>query len=171
MCFKIDMAWVSACLPSSAAGGNAVTWRLQGIKDISVQSSVSLQHLPYNAELETALPKELQSRLAFAKQKVAEIAAAAKASPASSGVSLSKCQPPISEPQPLRLPLLLACAVQLVAMAACHLARSASQTSCSLLTGPRSVASEVGKQTPHSFFVVHKPPPATSSRLVCCSCQ
>ncbi|CAK0780359.1 hypothetical protein CVIRNUC_005025 [Coccomyxa viridis] len=71
----------------------------KGIKDISVQSSVSLQHLPYNAELETALPKELQSRLAFAKQKVAEIAAAAKASPASSGVSLSKCQPPLNDPK------------------------------------------------------------------------
>ena len=97
--------------------------QMQGIKDISVQSSVSLQHLPYNAELETALPKELQSRLAFAKQKVAEIAAAAKASPASSGVSLSKCQPPISEPQPLRLLFQLACALRLVAMAACHLAK------------------------------------------------
>jgi 5-methyltetrahydropteroyltriglutamate--homocysteine methyltransferase len=68
----------------------------QGIKDISVQSSVSLQHLPYNAELETQLPKDLQSRLAFAKQKVAEIAAAAKASP-SSGVSLTAALPPVSE--------------------------------------------------------------------------
>ena len=68
---------------------------VQGIKDISVQSSVSLQHLPYNAELETALPKELQSRLAFAKQKVSEIAAAAKASP-SKGVSLTAALPPVS---------------------------------------------------------------------------
>lgn len=68
----------------------------QGIKDISVQSSVSLQHLPYNAELETQLPKDLQSRLAFAKQKVAEIAAAAKAPP-SSGVSLTAALPPVSE--------------------------------------------------------------------------
>ena len=103
---KLQMAWTPACPPSSDAGGNALHWRLQGIKEISVQSSVSLQHLPYNAELETALPKELQSRLAFAKQKVAEIAAAAKGG-ASSGVSLSKCQPPISEPHPPRLPLLL----------------------------------------------------------------
>ena len=69
---------------------------MQGIKDISVQSSVSLQHLPYNAELETALPKELQSRLAFAKQKVAEIAAATKAT-ASSGVSLTAALPPVSK--------------------------------------------------------------------------
>ena len=61
-----------------------------------MQSSVSLQHLPYNAELETQLPKDLQSRLAFAKQKVAEIAAAAKASP-SSGVSLTAALPPVSE--------------------------------------------------------------------------
>ena len=61
-----------------------------------MQSSVSLQHLPYNAELETQLPKDLQSRLAFAKQKVAEIAAAAKASP-SSGVSLTAALPSVSE--------------------------------------------------------------------------
>ena len=76
---------------------------MQGIKDISVQSSVSLQHLPYNAELETALPKELQSRLAFAKQKVAEIAAAAKASP-SKGVSLTSALPPVSAPLALHSP-------------------------------------------------------------------
>lgn len=62
-----------------------------------MQSSVSLQHLPYNAELETALPKELQSRLAFAKQKVAEIAAAAKATPSSGGTSLTAALPPVSE--------------------------------------------------------------------------
>ena len=65
-----------------------------------MQSSVSLQHLPYNAELETALPKELQSRLAFAKQKVAEIAAAAKAT-ASTGVSLTAALPPVSASLPL----------------------------------------------------------------------
>lgn len=65
-----------------------------------MQSSVSLQHLPYNAELETALPKELQSRLAFAKQKVGEIAAAAKAT-ASKGVSLAAAHPPVSAPPPL----------------------------------------------------------------------
>jgi hypothetical protein len=43
---------------------------VQGIKDISVQSSTSLQHLPYNKDLETELPAELVSKLAFAKQKV-----------------------------------------------------------------------------------------------------
>ena len=108
------MAWTPACLPCSGDRGDTVHVQVQGIKDISVQSSVSLQHLPYNAELETALPKELQSRLAFAKQKVAEIAAAAKASPASSGVSLSKCQPPLSKPHSpclLHFPPYSACAV------------------------------------------------------------
>ena len=50
-----------ACLPCRENRGDTFHVQVQGIKDISVQSSVSLQHLPYNAELETALPKELQS--------------------------------------------------------------------------------------------------------------
>ncbi len=98
-------AWEWAVHPAgtlNAEGLRCSIW-LQGIKDISVQSSVSLQHLPYNAELETALPKELQSRLAFAKQKVAEIAAAAKASP-SKGVSLTSALPPVSASLPLPSP-------------------------------------------------------------------
>ena len=61
-----------------------------------MQSSVSLMHLPYNAELETALPKELQARLAFAKQKVAEIVAAAKGTASAGGVSLNSALPPVS---------------------------------------------------------------------------
>ena len=68
----------------------------QGIKDISVQSSASLQHLPYNKELETELPKELVSRLSFAKQKLGEIVNAAK-SAKSSGGSLTAALPTVSK--------------------------------------------------------------------------
>lgn len=46
---------------------------MQGIRTISVQSSVSLQHLPYDVRLETNLPAQLGSRLSFATQKLEEI--------------------------------------------------------------------------------------------------
>ena len=68
----------------------------QGIKDISVQSSASLQHLPYNKDLETELPKDLVSRLSFAKQKLGEIVNAAK-SAKSSGGKLTDALPTVSE--------------------------------------------------------------------------
>ena len=45
----------------------------QGITDISVQSSVSLQHLPVDKAIEKGLPKELLSRLSFATQKLGEV--------------------------------------------------------------------------------------------------
>lgn len=45
-----------------------------GIEDICVQSSVSLQHLPYTLEPETKLPEGLSTRLAFAVEKVKEMA-------------------------------------------------------------------------------------------------
>jgi 5-methyltetrahydropteroyltriglutamate--homocysteine methyltransferase len=67
----------------------------QGIKDICVQSSASLQHLPYNKELETELPAELVSRLSFAKQKLGEIVAAAKGAKPSGG-SLKAALPTVS---------------------------------------------------------------------------
>lgn len=44
-----------------------------GISNICVQSSVSLQHLPYTIVPETQLPEGLANRLAFAVEKVDEI--------------------------------------------------------------------------------------------------
>ncbi|KAK9829533.1 hypothetical protein WJX72_006351 [[Myrmecia] bisecta] len=52
--------------------------RKQGIHNISVQSSVSLQHLPYDKELEKALPGHISKRLAFATQKLQEIVSVAE---------------------------------------------------------------------------------------------
>lgn len=52
---------------------------MQGINDISVQSSVSLQHLPVDKNLEKNLPKSLLDRLSFATQKLGEIVDAASA--------------------------------------------------------------------------------------------
>lgn len=52
---------------------------MQGITDVSVQSSVSLQHLPIDKNLEKNLPKDLMDRLSFATQKVVEIVEAASA--------------------------------------------------------------------------------------------
>ena len=68
----------------------------QGIKDISVQSSASLQHLPYNKDLETELPAELVSRLSFAKQKLGEIVNAAKSAKPSDS-SLTAALPSVSK--------------------------------------------------------------------------
>jgi hypothetical protein len=45
----------------------------QGITRISVQSSVSLQHLPVDKTIEKGLPKELLARLSFATQKLDEV--------------------------------------------------------------------------------------------------
>ena len=53
---------------------------LQGVANLSVQSSVSLQHLPYDADAEAGnLPPPLLARLSFAKQKLGEIVRAARA--------------------------------------------------------------------------------------------
>jgi hypothetical protein len=60
----------------------------KGIDDISVQSSVSLQHLPYDVELEKNLPEHLQGKLAFAAQKVKDIVSAAKDGPSAKAVAL-----------------------------------------------------------------------------------
>lgn len=68
---------------------------LQGIKDISVQSSVSLQHLPYDVTLETGLPKEIESKLSFATQKLKEIVKA-KTSKGKAG-SLTNALPEVGE--------------------------------------------------------------------------
>jgi 5-methyltetrahydropteroyltriglutamate--homocysteine methyltransferase len=45
--------------------------------EVTVSSSCSLLHVPYDLELETDLPDALRGRLAFAEQKVAEIVALA----------------------------------------------------------------------------------------------
>ena len=55
---------------------------LQGIENLAITSSVSLQHVPYDKDLEKSLPKEVVPRLSFAKQKVEEIVAVAKAAKA-----------------------------------------------------------------------------------------
>ena len=71
---------------------------LQGIKQISVQSSVSLQHLPYDVALETSLPKEIEGKLSFATQKLHEIVKAK--TPASNAKSLTQALPAVGEPTP-----------------------------------------------------------------------
>ena len=67
----------------------------QGVKHISVQSSVSLQHLPYDKDLEHELPAEIVDRLAFAKQKLGEIVAAAKSAPGVKPVALTSALPSV----------------------------------------------------------------------------
>lgn len=68
---------------------------VQGIRNVSVQSSVSLQHLPYDVALETGLPKEIESRLSFATQKLHEIVKA-KNSKGKAG-SLTNALPEVGE--------------------------------------------------------------------------
>jgi 5-methyltetrahydropteroyltriglutamate--homocysteine methyltransferase len=46
---------------------------------LTVSTSCSLQHVPLDLDAETALPPELTSRLAFARQKVAEVVALGRA--------------------------------------------------------------------------------------------
>lgn len=46
-----------------------------------MQSSVSLQHLPYDKELEKNVEASIAGRLSFATQKLAEIVKAAKDAP------------------------------------------------------------------------------------------
>lgn len=69
---------------------------LQGIENIAIQSSVSLQHVPYNKDLEKSLPQEVLPRLSFAKQKVEEIVALAKAAKADKSKKLQL--PAVGEP-------------------------------------------------------------------------
>ena len=64
---------MSANIPIDLLALNA-----QGIPSISVQSSVSLQHLPYDKELEKNVEASIAGRLSFATQKLAEIIKAAK---------------------------------------------------------------------------------------------
>lgn len=66
---------------------------VQGIKNVSVQPSVSLQHLPYDVNLETSIPAELNGRLAFATQKLAEVTQAAKRAAGTAAGSLTAALP------------------------------------------------------------------------------
>ena len=52
---------------------------LGSVGSLAVSSSSSLLHVPYDLDAETALPQEVRDRLAFAKQKVAEIKALGQA--------------------------------------------------------------------------------------------
>ena len=85
-----------------ADGGSAATFvaalLAKGIDDISVQSSVSLQHLPYDVELEKNLPEHLQGKLAFAAQKVKDIVSAAKDGPSAKAVALNEALAPVANP-------------------------------------------------------------------------
>ncbi len=70
---------------------------LQGVTNLSVQSSVSLQHLPYDANAEAGnLAPLLLGRLSFAKQKLAEVVRAAHA--ADEGGSLTKPGADLAKP-------------------------------------------------------------------------
>lgn len=66
---------------------------VQGIKNISVQSSTTLQHLPYCVDLETDLPKEVEGRLSFACQKLKEIVKAKNASSQGGSLTNALSQP------------------------------------------------------------------------------
>ena len=54
---------------------------VQGVKDVAVQPSVSLQHLPYDKEADKQLPGSVHARLSFALQKLAEMVQIAKKAP------------------------------------------------------------------------------------------
>ncbi len=64
----------------AAAASIVAAVRAAGVTNISVQPSVSLQHLPFDASVETNLPAGVRERLAFALQKLATISAVAAAS-------------------------------------------------------------------------------------------
>jgi hypothetical protein len=68
---------------------------VQGIKQISVQSSVSLQHLPYDVALESGLPKDIEAKLSFATQKLKEIVKAKN--PSTRAGSLTDALPAVGE--------------------------------------------------------------------------
>ena len=85
-----------------ADGGTATTFvaalLAKGIDDISVQSSVSLQHLPYDVALEKNLPAHLNGRLAFAAQKVKDIVQTAADAPSAKAVPLADALAPVANP-------------------------------------------------------------------------
>lgn len=68
-----------------------------GIREISVQPSVTLQHLPYDLSSERGLPAELAGRLAFACQKLGTIVELAGLGAAGAGAPWPTVDDPSSE--------------------------------------------------------------------------
>lgn len=60
-----------------------------------MQSSVSLQHLPYDVQLETGLPAQIGNRLSFATQKLQEIVRAQAEGPKAKAASLTGALPSV----------------------------------------------------------------------------
>ena len=85
-----------------ADGGAAATFvaalLAKGVDDIAVQSSVSLQHLPYDVALEKNVPAHLNGKLAFAAQKVKDIVQAAADAPSAKAVPLADALAPVANP-------------------------------------------------------------------------
>ena len=78
---------------------------MQGITNVAVQPSVSLQHLPYDKELDKQLPSSVHARLSFALQKLAEMVQIAKKAPEiSANVALADALPKVGALQ-AELPL------------------------------------------------------------------
>ncbi|WP_027342354.1 5-methyltetrahydropteroyltriglutamate--homocysteine S-methyltransferase [Hamadaea tsunoensis] len=81
--------------------------RLAEVGEVVVSSSCSLQHVPYDLDLEPDLDPELRDRLAFAEQKVAEIVALSRGVALPPVVSAppsvpSPFVPPVRSPYPVR---------------------------------------------------------------------
>ncbi len=57
-----------ALLPAGAAAGIIAELRSLGIEHISIQSSVPLQHVPWDVNAETDIPADIKLHLAFAVQ-------------------------------------------------------------------------------------------------------
>ena len=90
---------------------------------------MSLQHVPYDKDLEKSLPKEVMPRLSFAKQKVEEMVALAKSAKADKSKKLQL--PTVGMYLPPGLELQIPCfeAVQQIA-AACLWHLCPSHSSC-----------------------------------------
>ena len=75
--------WCTSALHPYCLAVNMRNCLFQGVTHLSVQSSVSLQHLPVDAAAEAGnLPPALLGRLSFATQKLGEIVRAARAAQA-----------------------------------------------------------------------------------------
>jgi hypothetical protein len=72
-------------LPAGLAPAIVSSLLSLGIKSVSVQPSVPLQHLPWDVSLEAKLPGSITSRLGFAVQKLEELGQVARAAAAAAG--------------------------------------------------------------------------------------
>ncbi len=76
--------WADACAPAGQRAADVVAAILAaGVPrdQLCVTTSCSLHHLPYDTSFETQLPADLRPRLAFAVQKLSEVAALAASLP------------------------------------------------------------------------------------------